>query len=138
MTMSFPRLWALIMGYALTVFGIVGLLAGVSLPVLGLTPAISVVYLITGLVSLFFAYYLSGAYTLTFDRVVGFLYVALAIAGFAVVAAGARLVLGLLPVAIGVNVLNLAVGVISLIAGFAVKEMREVTEKIEERTHRAA
>ncbi|RJQ54377.1 MAG: hypothetical protein C4521_05955 [Actinobacteria bacterium] len=136
--MSFQRLWALIVGWALTALGIVGVLVGATLPLLVLTPVVSTLYIVTGLVALFFAYYRHALHVRTFDRVIGFVFVALAIAGFSAAGAAAGTILGVLPVVLGINVLNLAIGVISLIAGYALPPTEEELREAERERKRAA
>lgn len=141
MTMTFPRTWALIIGWALTALGVVGFLTGRSLVLFHIGASLSAIYLVTGLVALFFGYYLAGRHTRSFDQVIGFVYAALAVAGIAVAGISTATLGGILVLNPAVNALNAVVAVVSLIAGYASrKEMMpsEAEREEEERMHKVA
>ncbi|RJQ54232.1 MAG: DUF4383 domain-containing protein [Actinobacteria bacterium] len=137
--MSVARIVALVIGWFFTILGIVGFLA-VGLGsgfFLGLaTNALhNLVWLVTGLVGLYFGYYQAGRFSRTFDQVVGIVYAILTIAGFIAVGLGTGTLLGIVPLSLVNNILHLVTAVVALVAGYWPARM---AMEREERMKRAA
>jgi hypothetical protein len=121
------RLYALLVGSALTIAGIIGffydssfdtgsaLTTDAVLGILDVNGWHNVVHIVTGLLGLAAVGYAARAYAL----VLGVVYVAVAIWGFAETTSGFGVILDFLPVNTEDNVLHLVLGVTGLAAGAA-------------------
>ena len=129
--MTIARTYALIIGWLLTAVGIVGFFfpAGLLLGVLEVNVLHNIVHVVTGLVALFFGYYMTGHYSRTFDQWLGIVYAIITVVGVATAGLGAASILGILPVNLADNVLHLAVAVTALAAGFLTTKEEVMAEE---------
>ena len=121
------RLYALLVGGALTIAGIIGFFYDSSFDtggelraddvfgILAVNGWHNVVHLVTGLLGLAAVGYAARAYAL----VLGLVYMVVAIWGFTVTEGGVGVILDFLPVNTEVNVLHLVLGLTGLAAGAA-------------------
>jgi hypothetical protein len=126
-TSSPARLYALLVGGALTIAGIIGffydssfdtgdaLTSDAVLGILDVNGWHNVVHIVTGLLGLAAVGYAARAYAL----VLGLVYVVVAIWGFAETTNGVGVILDFLPVNTEDNILHLALGLTGLAAGAA-------------------
>lgn len=134
--MTLARTYALIVGWLMTIVGIVGFFSGGMLLVFEVNTVHNIIHLLTGLVALFFGYYVAGTYSRSFDQWLGIVYAVVAVLGFAVAGLGSATILGILPVNLADNILHSAIALSALSAGFLT--IREELSTHEPRMPKAA
>lgn len=134
--MTIARTYALIIGWLLTVVGIVGFFTGSMLLIFEVNMAHNLVHVATGAVALLFGYWMSGRYARTFDQWLGVVYGLVTVFGFGVAGLGSASILGILPVNLADNVLHATIALGSLAVGFLSR--REVVTAEEHAPRRAA
>ncbi len=114
--MGFQKTWALIVGIILAIIGIWGLFT-TSILGIGVNMTQSIIHLIGAILGIYIGLKGTGK---TFNMVIGILGVVLGILGF--IPGAKDLLMSLLNCNTATHIVHLAVGIISLIIYFAVKE----------------
>ncbi|MEK6963678.1 MAG: DUF4383 domain-containing protein [Nanoarchaeota archaeon] len=119
--MGFQKTWALIVGIILAIIGVWGLFT-TSILGIGVNMTQSIIHLIGAIFGIYVGLKGTGK---TFNMVVGVLGLILGILGF--IPGAKDLMMSLLNCNMATHILHLAVGIVSLIIYFAVKEQAEGT-----------
>jgi len=127
--MTLARTYALIVGWLMTIVGIVGFFSGGMLLVFEVNTAHNVIHLLTGLVALFFGYYVAGRYSRVFDQWLGIVYTVVAVVGFAVAGLASATILGILPLNLADNILHAVIALSALSAGFLTTKAETAMEE---------
>lgn len=115
--MTANRYWAITMGFVLAILGLVGLFSTSFLGLFSTSKTLAVIYLITGIIGLLAGYSAQGRYCRLINQIVGWVYLAFALFGFALrLPAG---VFGLVYFTLPANILDLVVALVSLYIGYA-------------------